>query len=231
MKLKQNLTADGSILTVATAHTAAGLRQAAGLRKGAFDLVEVRLDCLLRHRALLAECLPALRIPVLLTARHPAEGGANMLAADARRELLQQFLPWASALDVELRSIATMRVLIELATRRGIPSVLSYHNFRTTPPLSRLRSIVSAARKGGASIVKVATALRGASGFARLLLLQAAEGRRGLATMGMGPLGRASRLALAAAGSRLNYGYLDRPQVPGQWPAERLRDLIGEVRP
>jgi 3-dehydroquinate dehydratase-1 len=38
-----------------------------------------------------------------------------------------------------------------------------------------------------------------------------------------------SRLALAAAGSCLNYGYLDRRQVPGQWPAERLMELIKEV--
>jgi 3-dehydroquinate dehydratase-1 len=47
----------------------------------------------------------------------------------------------------------------------------------------------------------------------------------------MGPLGRISRLVLAAAGSRLNYGYLDRPQVPGQWPAAELARRIGEVCP
>jgi 3-dehydroquinate dehydratase-1 len=49
--------------------------------------------------------------------------------------------------------------------------------------------------------------------------------------MGMGPLGKVSRLVLAAAGSRLNYGYLDKPQVKGQWPALELVRRIGEVAP
>ena len=46
----------------------------------------------------------------------------------------------------------------------------------------------------------------------------------------MGPLGRASRPVLAAAGSVLNYGYLGGgAQVPGQWPAARLRARIDEL--
>ena len=49
--------------------------------------------------------------------------------------------------------------------------------------------------------------------------------------MGMGPMGRVSRLVLAAAGSCLNYGYLDRAQVPGQWPAAELKRRIAEVLP
>jgi 3-dehydroquinate dehydratase-1 len=49
--------------------------------------------------------------------------------------------------------------------------------------------------------------------------------------MGMGPLGKVSRLVLGAAGSRLNYGYLDKPQVPGQWPAAELAQRLREVVP
>ncbi len=48
----------------------------------------------------------------------------------------------------------------------------------------------------------------------------------------MGPLGKVSRLLFAAAGSVLNYGYLDRPQVAGQWEAtvlkQRLRELVAK---
>lgn len=230
MKQKQNLIANDAVLTVATAHTEAGLRESVLFTKRDFDLVELRLDRFLRRRALLARCVPAMRLPVLLTARHPAEGGANNLTDDARCSLLQQFLPWASAVDVELRSVASLRQATEAARRRGLPLVVSYHNFLTTPPLSRLRRIAAEARRAGASVVKIATFLRSARDLSMLLILQATETRRGMATMGMGPLGRVSRLVLAAAGSRLNYGFLDRPQVTGQWPARRLRDLIREVR-
>ncbi len=56
------------------------------------------------------------------------------------------------------------------------------------------------------------------------------EQRQTLAVMGMGPLGRVSRLALATAGSVLNYGYLGSgPQVPGQWSAATLRERIEEL--
>ncbi len=59
----------------------------------------------------------------------------------------------------------------------------------------------------------------------------------GLAAMGMGgALGRASRIALAAAGSVLNYGHLlpagageGEAPVPGQWPAGRLREILDEL--
>lgn len=229
MKQKQNVTSAGTVLTVATAHTVAGLREAVRLPARAADFVEVRLDCLASHGSLLDSVLPDVRIPVLITARHLAEGGAGELTTRERRALLEKYLPRASAVDVELRSSVAMRPVLDSAAARGIPCVVSHHDFRRTPPLARLRAVVRDARKAGAGVVKVATQLRHAGDLAVLLILQTMEGRRGLATMGMGPLGRVSRLALAAAGSRLNYGYLDRPQVPGQWPARRLRELIKEI--
>jgi 3-dehydroquinate dehydratase-1 len=48
--------------------------------------------------------------------------------------------------------------------------------------------------------------------------------------MGMGGLGRVSRLLLAQLGSVLNYGYIDNATVSGQWSASRLRTIIGEIR-
>ena len=44
--------------------------------------------------------------------------------------------------------------------------------------------------------------------------------------MGMGAFGQVSRLVLACAGSVLNYGYLDKPNAPGQWEARELTGLL-----
>jgi len=74
-------------LVVATAHTARGLAQAAARHHGGADLVEVRLDSLRRRRGLLDRELPPAPVPWLLTARHPAEGGAPGLLAAERRAL------------------------------------------------------------------------------------------------------------------------------------------------
>lgn len=229
MKMKQKLIPAGPALVVATAHTQRGLTEAARLRPGEADIVEVRLDCFARRADDVRDHLPRLGLPAILTARHPAEGGTGALPVRARRALLEEFLPLAAAIDIEVRSASALRAIAAEAARRGIVRILSSHDFRSTPTLPRLRRIVADARRAGADVVKIATFLRGPADLATLLQLQALEGRSPLATMGMGPLGRVSRLALAAAGSRLNYGYLDRPQVAGQWAAARLRALIREV--
>jgi 3-dehydroquinate dehydratase-1 len=48
--------------------------------------------------------------------------------------------------------------------------------------------------------------------------------------MGMGALGKVSRLVFAEAGSVLNYGYLDRPNASGQWEATLLKQRLKELR-
>ena len=231
MKLKQKLTAPKRPLVVATAHTPRGLREAAGLEPGPVDWVEVRLDLLAGRRQVLREVVPALSLPVLITARHPAEGGAKALTAARREDLLREFLPLATAVDVELRSVRALRDVLALARKHGVRRVISFHDFHGTPTSVKLHRMVEAARQSGADLVKVATLLRTPHDLAVLLELQAAASRVPLATMGMGPLGRVSRLVMAAAGSRLSYGYLDRTQVPGQWPAVELKHRLEEVLP
>ncbi len=231
MNLKKKLRQTSKSLVVATAHTLRGLSEAARLRPGRVDLVEIRLDCLVTTKEAVASVISHSRVPILLTARHPAEGGVGKMSAATRRAMMDEFVRSASAIDIELRSVKLMQSLLAAAAKCGVVRVISFHDFRGTPALPRLHEIVRAARKSGADIVKIATSLRGPKDLAVLLQLQASSSSSLLATMGMGPLGRVSRLALAAAGSRLNYGFLDRPQVSGQWPAAKLRERINEVMP
>lgn len=229
MSPKQNARRPAAAV-VATIHTVGGLRQACRLRGREAGFVELRLDALSPHLRAVESALPRIAAPILITARHGAEGGIGQLGVARRRDLLGRFLLMAGALDVELRSVASMAGVLEQARRRGITRVISFHDFRRTPDLGRLRALVRASVRAGADIVKIATHLRGANDLAVLLLLQSAA-KVPLATMGMGPLGKVSRLVLAAAGSRLNYGYLDKPQVPGQWPVLQLVRMLEETRP
>lgn len=219
-----------SSCVVATAHTERGLREARTLRRADVGYVEVRLDSPALPHTRLSESLRDLRPRILLTARHPAEGGAQRLDTASRRALLKGFLPMAAAVDVELRSVSPMASVLEEACLRGVTRVISFHDFRGTPQLSRLREVVRKAVAKGADIVKIATHLAGPRDLASLLVLQSTA-KIPLATMGMGSLGKVSRLVLAAAGSRLNYGYLDKAQVSGQWPAVELVRRLGEVIP
>ena len=148
----------------------------------------------------------------------------------SRRDLLAEFLLQADAVDVELRSVTSMHGVLQEAQRRDVVRVVSFHDFRRTPSLPRLREIVRRGVRVGADIVKVAAYLRSPKDLAALLILQGTA-KVPLATMGMGPLGKVSRLVLATGGSRLNYGYLDRPQVAGQWPALELVRRLEEILP
>jgi 3-dehydroquinate dehydratase-1 len=147
-----------------------------------------------------------------------------------RRRLFGGLMGSVAAIDLELRSLPRMDDVLQEAARLGVTAIVSFHDFRRTPPLQTLRTLLDRAERAGADVVKVATHLRGVRDLSVLLELQAGA-RRDLATMGMGPLGKVSRLALGAAGSRLNYGYLDKPRVEGQWPAVRLAGLLREVAP
>lgn len=231
MKQKKKLKQSSLPLVVATVHTAPGLKEAAKSWERGIDLFEIRLDCLGKGLATFAACAGNFRKPLLITARHPSEGGSNRLTLAQRRLLLRLYLPTATAVDVELRSAASMVDLLQEASQSGVTKVVSYHNFRSTPSLAELLKIVKRARQTGADIPKVATYLRSPADLAVLLQLQAKMGgeRGPLSLMGMGPLGKVSRLALAAAGSQLNYGFFDRPQVHGQWPATVLAERINEV--
>ena len=216
-------------LVVAAVHSLAGLRLAAKLKPGGVDILELRLDALEPELAAVRRMLPLLRLPVLITARHPAEGGLGRLSARRRRELFVEFLPRASLLDVELRSIRSMRGVIASARARGVIVVVSDHHFRATPALARMRARQRRAFAAGADVFKLAAAAGDARSMSRLLGFAACHSPGPRAIMGMGKFGQVSRLVLARAGSVLNYGYLDRPNAPGQWEARELRTLLDRI--
>ena len=211
---------------VATVHTLAGLRLAARLQPGEVDIVELRVDALRVHEAELRRTAPKIKVPLLLTVRHPAEGGIGGLSLAERRRLIAEFLPLATLLDVELRSVGALAAEISTARANGVCVVVSDHHFRSTPPLARLLERQRAAFRAGADIFKIATLTPTASELARLLDFIARRAAKPRAVMGMGAMGQISRLALAKAGSVLNYGYLDEPNAPGQWEARELKKLL-----
>ena len=200
---------------------------------GAPDLLELRVDGFAARPETLDALARRAPRPLLVTVRHPAEGGmAAGLGTAARRALYARFLPVAALVDVEVRSLRALAGTIREARAGGCRVVASFHDFRGLPGRARLREAVSRARDAGADVCKVAATLRSPTDLARLLDFLAEEGRRlPLAVMGMGPGGKMSRPVLGAAGSVLNYGFLGRkPQVPGQWPAAELRARINELR-
>jgi 3-dehydroquinate dehydratase-1 len=191
------------------------------------DLFELRLDRLTGIVDQLEKKLPRLRAPLLMTARHPREGGANKLTLEKRRDLLTRFLPHAHYVDVELRSASALRSLVTLAKQKKVQRIISLHNLKFTPHPRILVAKARAAKACGANIFKVATRTDTPVQLARLLdFITRKDIDLPISAMGIGELGAISRVLLARAGSALVYASLAAgTNIEGQLSLKQLRAL------
>jgi 3-dehydroquinate dehydratase I len=191
------------------------------------DLFELRLDRLGGVIDQLERKISRLRAPLIITARHPQEGGANQLSARQRRDLLTRFLNDADYVDIELRSAYALRALLVSAKERKAQRIISFHNFKSTPPQRILVAKARAAQAEGANIFKVATRTDTPVQLARLLNFITNKGvNLPVAAMGIGKLGAISRVLLTRAGSVLVYASLAAPtDIEGQLSLEQHRAL------
>jgi 3-dehydroquinate dehydratase I len=210
--------------------TAADLRLAVQMRPKP-DFFELRLDSLFEIKNLQQKAAQ-LKRPLVITARHPAEGGENDLPARTRRDLLLTFLPAARYVDIELRSAATCRSVMDRARQRGVGTIISFHDFGNTPSVGSLRAKTTRARGLGAAVFKVATRTDTPAQLGRLLqFMGTARPRLAISAMGIGKLGAVSRLLLAQSGSVLAYCSLRGSRIPGQLSFDQLRRAIQEMNP
>ncbi len=215
---------------VATIATAADWDVAAKILpgiSGSPDWLEIRADLLLAEHPTLPGDLAELPLPVLLTVRHPSEGGKGPFETAQREAIYRE--QGGQAFDLELATAPDFERLIADEKARGSICILSYHHFQDTPSVDELRAMTSRAADLGAHLFKVATTTHTAAQLIRLMTWLESENTLPIAAMGMGTLGKISRPLLAQLGSQLNYGHLGAPLVPGQWPAGELRQLLDTI--
>jgi 3-dehydroquinate dehydratase-1 len=188
------------------------------------DLFELRLDQLARHVNEVEKKVSKLRAPLIMTARHPREGGANQLSTQQRRDLLSRFLPRARYIDVELRSVNALRSLLQAARRKNVGRIVSFHNLKATPDSRTLQTKARAAKAQGANIFKLATRTDTPVQLARLFDFMTKKNvDLAVSVMGIGRFGAISRVLLAHCGSALIYASLCECQIEGQMSLEQLR--------
>lgn len=203
------MTARRSVKIVGVITTAEELRLAAHMGQPP-DLFELRLD----HLCKIEMQIPRLPAPLIITARDPREGGANKLSLKQRRDLLTQFLDRAAYIDIELRNARALKSIVDLARRKKIRVILSFHDFDSTPSVRRLSAMASKAKSLGADVFKVAARTDTETGLERLRDFVAnADVDLALSVMGIGKLALASRVQLRSA---FVYGALETSRFAGQ---------------
>lgn len=212
-----------TVKVVGVITTAEELRMAARMNAPP-DLFELRLD----HLCKIDMQIPRLPAPLIITARDPREGGANKLSIKQRRELLAQFLARAASIDIELRNVRALHSIVDLARRKNIRVIFSFHDFDSTPSVRRLSALASKARSLGADIFKVAARADNEEQLARLRDLAAnVDVDLALSVMAIGKLALRSRLELPSA---LVYAALKTSRAGGQPTLTQLRSAFRRRR-
>jgi len=194
------------------------------------DIVELRVDQMPAGSDWLAcgRSIEEKGTPVIVTIRSHTEGGAWSGPEDERMAHLNRALEQLSAVDIELKSRLAAKVAAA-AKRQKKVCIVSFHDFKRTPRLSTLKSILSQAQKCG-SVVKVSTMVKSRRDTDTLLALLLQKRKTPLCLIGMGPAATHTRISFATLGSCLTYGYLDKPAAPGQLSAARLSELLRELK-
>jgi len=166
--------------------------------------------------------------PVIATLRLAKEGGKWLEEDAARWPLLERAIQNLTSVDVELNSELAARVG-EKCVELGKASIVSHHDFDKTPSFTEMEDILNRALKLG-KIGKIAARADTEEDVAKLRKLLQQSWSGPICVIGMGALGRETRLTFPLAGSCFTYGYLDVPGAPGQYSAKELSKSLKPKR-
>jgi 3-dehydroquinate dehydratase type I len=154
------------------------------------------------------------------------------ISEEKRRRLLVAAVEAGAAfVDIELvASAKTGEAVVRAARASGCRVIVSFHDFKRTPPREDLEKAVAHSFERGADIAKIACMVRSPRDNARLLGLL--DDGRPLIVVGMGGRGRITRIAAPLLGGVLSYAAKDggRETARGQVPAAPLERILSELR-
>ncbi|HPO14001.1 MAG TPA: type I 3-dehydroquinate dehydratase [Candidatus Hydrogenedentes bacterium] len=181
------------------------------------DLVELRIDLFTTQEInfVLGEVQRYADIPTIGTIRWAAEGGGWNGPEESRLKLYEAILPCVGAIDIELAAPFCAAVF-DRAREANRTSIGSYHNFEGTPPLQELNDIYTSGKKQGADIIKVAASCHAIADIRTLARFTLDHTANDLIVIGMGALGRLSRIFFPALGSLITFTFLEESAAPGQ---------------
>ena len=198
------------------------------------DLVEWRIDACAEGAEEVRQILPALRAacpwPLLCTFRTRQEGGLRAISAEAYRALLLAILEsgCADLIDIELFAGSFVPEMINAAREAGVVSVVSSHDFQSTPEEVVLFGRFEQMHRLGADLPKSAVMPHTPQDVLHLLAAtrRAADAYGPVISMAMGSLGVVSRVAGETFGSCLTFGAAAQASAPGQLDVQTLHTIL-----
>jgi len=194
------------------------------------DSCELRMDLLAAEQFGESEWLTPFPCSKILTIRDPAEGGRPGLSANERVSLFERLLPHVDYIDIELRNFSLYSGVLAAARASGKQLIISVHDFEKTPTEEHMRRWADETEaQYPEAIFKIAAQLTSWEDLVRMGNFLVRRPRPQVAAMGMGPLGRISRLLFAQLGSVLVYVSFHKSVAPGQWDFESFRSIFPQI--
>lgn len=186
-------------------------------------LAELRADCFKKQELAIqvSKELKKNGFSVIGTIRWDREGGRSGFSESERAEKFGQLIPFVDAIDIELESKICSEV-IRNARAKHKTIILSFHDFKKTPPMAALVSRVKQARRMKADVIKIAVCAKSKDDVSRLMEFMLKHRDLPMIVIAMGNIGKSSRVLFPLLGSLLTYGYVGKRSAPGQFSAEKL---------
>jgi 3-dehydroquinate dehydratase type I len=204
------------MICVSVAHIS-GLEEA--VKSGA-GLLELRLDLIRESPEKLFSGIPK-NVETIVTCR------AGVYKNQERIELLQAAMKLgATYVDLELETPpGEMEGLTSTAAKERTRIIVSYHNFKRTADREDLESLMIACYEKGGEIAKIATKVNAPEDIRNLLSLYDFPGKKVI--LGMGPLGRITRVVAPYLGAEFTFASTTEAgeTAPGQLSVKQLKDL------
>lgn len=200
------------------------------------NLAEIRLDYLEEFNGV-EEAVEDAKIPLIATNRQYEQGGKRKQNEDERvQRLLELADKGFSMVDIEVTT-PNLKSVVKNLKKKGVETIISFHDFNKTPNLAELRKIAASQIKAGADICKIVTKANDISdNLTCLSLVSETHRKTRIVCFTMGNHGILSRILSPIFGANFTYASLESGMetAPGQISIQRLKEIyrclgVGEV--
>lgn len=173
--------------------------------------------------------------PVIFTCRSHIEGGYRKIENETRTEIYKNAIlsGCIDVIDAELSfGKDNIESLKALAAKNGMKLILSYHNFKETPPEEFIIEKIKTEIHWGADIAKAAVMPKDQEDVLKLLnatYRARKEISSPLITMSMGPIGTLTRVAGWMFGSDMTFASGVNASAPGQIAVQEMKVLVNAL--
>lgn len=168
-------------------------------------------DLFRTHKSLIATCRP------------------SAIPDETRKALLKAAIDGgAEWVDIEIESDKTyIREVGEYAKTHDCKVIISYHNYLSTPEKEYLERVIEKSFSEGADLVKIATMVN--TDNDNLTLISLYRPGRAILSIGMGPLGRVTRVEALKKGAPFTFVIApgSHESAPGQYSEDEMKSILG----